>query len=214
MEKVVTVMSNVWDCEYYNRCKNNHKCLYCGPDERLLKLPEDKTRQKYRAKAKQNVITPIDDNSGATLEEYVAANFNDLPTVREWEARRQAGSGNIWFMPGDVADTVMLVECKERSTTTSRGEKTISIPKTMLEKIKEESELYGTYPALAFRYKGDQSGKTYIINDFEVLKEMVHEIKFLRHENQAILNEKNMYKEVSEKLHKEVIRLEKKAGER
>lgn len=206
-------MTDIWDCEYYNRCKNNAKCLSCGPDQRLLKLPEDKNRKQYRGKALQNTVTSMDDNSGETLEDYVAANFNNLPTVREWEAHRQAGSGNIWFMPGDVADTVVLAECKERGTTNSKGEKSITIPKAMLEKIEEEAKLYRTYPALPFRYKGDMSGKTYVINDFDVLVEMVHEIKILRHENKVKNNERDMYKKVSEELHKEVIRLKKKAGE-
>lgn len=206
-------MSNLWDCEYYLRCQNNTKCLTCGPEQRLLKLPEDKQRQQYRAKAKVNTVTQMSDNSGATLEDYVAANFNNLPTVKEWHARRQAGSGNIWFMPGDVADTVILAECKERSTTNSKGEKSISIPKSMLEKIEEEAELYNTYPALCFRYKNDQSGKTYVINDFDVLVEMVHEIKVLRHENKVMTNERDMYKQVATKLYKEVERLKKKAGE-
>jgi hypothetical protein len=204
---------NLWDCEYFNRCKNNDNCLMCGPEQRLLKLPEDKSRQKYRAKAKQNTVTVMDDNTGSTLEDYVAANFNNLPTVKEWEARRQAGSGNIWFMPGDVADSVILAECKERSTTNSKGEKSISIPKAMIEKIAEEAKTYNTYPALIYRYKGDESGRTYFIQEFEVLCDMVHEIKILRHENKIVKNERDMYKQVSEQLHQEVQRLKRKAGE-
>lgn len=188
-------MSNLWDCEYYFRCKNNSKCLICGPDQRLLQLPEDKNRKKYRAKAKQNTVTVMDDNSGQTLEDYVRDNFNNLPTVKEWEARKQLGSGNIWFMPGDVADTVVLAECKERGTINSKGEKTMSIPKTMLDKIEQEAKTYNSYPALVFRYKGDTSGKTYFVQDFETLCEMVHEIKYLRHENLVIKNERDMYKE-------------------
>lgn len=206
-------MSDVWDCEYYLRCKNNSKCLSCGPEQRLLVLPEDKTRNKYKAKAKQNTMTVISDNSGQTLEDYVRDNFNNLPTVKEWEARRQLGSGNIWFMPGDVADNVMLAECKERGTTNSKGEKSISIPKAMMEKIIEEAKIYNTYPVLVYRYKGDTSGRTYFVQEFEVLCEMVHEIKYLRHENQNVENERDMYKAVAEKLHKEVKRLKKKVGE-
>lgn len=204
---------DIYDCEFYNRCKNNSKCLMCGPDQRLLKLPEDKNRTQYRAKAKQNTVTAMDDNSGATLEEYVAANFNNLPTVKEWEARRQLGSGNIWFMPGDVADDVMLVECKERSTTTSKGEKSMTIPRSMMLKIIEEAKTYNTYPALVFRYKGDESGRSYFVQDFDILCDMVHEIKILRHESKVMKNERDMYKQVAEKLHKELQRLKKKVGE-
>lgn len=206
-------IDNIWDCEYFNRCLNNHKCLMCGQEQRLLKLPEDKQRTKRRGRTKSTSITSITDNSGRTLEEYVKDRFNSLPTVKEWQARRQLGSGNIWFMPGDVADTVVLAECKERSTINSKGEKNITIPKTMLEKIEKEAKTYNTFPALVFRYKGDESGKTYFVQDFEVLCEMVHEIKFLRHENQVVTNERNMYKQVSEELYKELQQLKRKYGE-
>ncbi len=214
MLKVVVIsVDNFWDCDYYLRCQNNKQCLLCGPEQRLLSLYEDDKRKQHRAKAKNHAVTKENDNSGQTLEEYVAANFNNLPTVKEWNARRQAGSGNIWFMPGDVADSVVLAECKERGTTTSKGEKSISIPKSMLEKIDEEAKTYNTYPALCFRFKNDSSEKTYVINDFNVLVEMVHEIKILRHENKIITNERDVYKKASQELYKEVQRLKKKGGE-
>lgn len=212
MERGVNV-TDIWDCEYYNRCKNNSKCLQCGPDQRFLKLPGDKERKKAHSKINRNMVTSITDNSGETLEEYVAAKLNALPSVKEWQARRQLGSGNIWFMPGDVADTVILAECKERGTVNSKGEKTMTIPKTMLEKIEEEAKTYGTYPALPFRYKNDQSGKTYVAQDFDVMCDMVHEIKMLRAENRHLENERDVFKATAEELHKEVLRLKKKAGE-
>ena len=205
-------MTNLWDCEFYNKCKNNERCLSCGPTQRLLKLDSDKARTSSRGKIRSNAITPINDNSGVTLEEYVRDTFNSLPTVKEYQARRQLGSGNIWFMPGDVADTVILAECKERLTANSKGEKTMTIPKSMLEKIAKESETYGTYPALAFRYKGDETGNTYFVQNFDTLSEMVHEIKYLRHENQEKDAEAKMYKEVSEKLYKELQRVKGEQG--
>lgn len=202
-------MSNVWDCEYYQRCQNNSKCLTCGPTKRLLKLPEDKGRMKHRAKAAQNSVTPVTDNTGQTLEEYVKDNLNNVPTIKEYWARRQAGSGNIWFMPGDVADTVLLCECKERLQFDSKGEKQITITKAMLDKITAEASSYskGLYPALPFRIKGDD--KTYIINRFEVLCEMVHEIKVLRHENSVVTGERDMWKAAAEELFRKVQELEK-----
>lgn len=204
---------NLWDCEYYLRCQNNKKCLSCGPEQRLLKLPQDKQRTQSRAKIRNNAVTSVTDNSGVTLEDYVRDRFNSLPTVKEWAARRQLGSGNIWFMPGDVADSVILAECKERLKVNSKGEKSMTIPKSMIEKIAEEAKTYNTYPALVFRYKGDESGRSYFVQDFDVLCEMVHEIKYLRHENKSINVEKDMYKQVSEELYKEVQRLKRKCGE-
>lgn len=200
---------NVWDCEYYTRCQNNEKCLMCGPEQRLLSMPEDKKRKKYEAQAKSKTITAVDDNSGQTLEEYVRDRLNAVPSIKEYEASRQAGSGNIWFMPGDVKDTVLLTECKERFTLTTKGEKTMSIPITMLQKIFEEAKTYGTYPAFCFRYKGDASGKTYIVNDFDVLCEMVHEIKILRHEHKVIKQERDEWKMLAEQQQREIERLKK-----
>lgn len=200
---------NVWDCEFYARCKNNSDCLKCGPEQRLLSLPEDKRRKQYESKAKNKAITAVDDNSGSTLEEYVRDRLNAVPTVKEYEGMRQAGSGNIWFMPGDVKDTVLLVECKERLTLTTQGKKTMSIPMSMLQKIFDEAKTYGTYPAFCFRYKGDMSGKTYIVNDFDVLCEMVHEIKLLRHEWENIKQERNEWKALAEQQQREIERLKK-----
>lgn len=198
-------MTNVWDCEYYTRCKNSEKCLSCGPNQRLLSMPEDKMRQMNRSKVKQNAVTAVDDNSGVTLEDYVRDNLNNVPTVREYQARRQAGSGSIWFMPGDVTDPILLTECKERLQFTSKGEKQITITKLMLDKIRDEAKLLSRYPALAFRIKGDD--RTYIINEFEVLCEMVHEIKVLRHENEVVEKEKNSWKKAAEDMKIELKRM-------
>lgn len=194
---------DIWDCEHFLRCQNNEKCLTCGPTQRLLKLPTDSSRTQSRAKIKNSAVTAAHDVSGQTLEDYVRDVFNSLPTVKEYQARRQLGSGNIWFMPGDVADSVILAECKERLTLTTKGEKTMNIPKTMLEKIVEEAKTYNSYPALVFRYKADEKANTYFVQEFEVLAEMVHEIKYLRHQAQELEAEKKMYKEIAEKLIKE-----------
>ncbi|WP_422661666.1 hypothetical protein ACK8P5_26450 (plasmid) [Paenibacillus sp. EC2-1] len=203
-------MTDVWDCEYYNRCENNDKCLRCGPDQRLLKTAEEKARKKFASKTKFNESTSVTDNSGETLEEYVRDKLNGLPTVKEYFASRQLGSGNIWFMPGDVADPVILAECKERLLVNAKGEKTMTIPKDMIEKIMEEAKMLNRYPTLIFRYKGDENGKTYVVNDFDVLVEMIHEIKILRHEMKVVTNERDMYKAAAEELHKEKMRLEKR----
>lgn len=204
---------NLWDCEYYLQCKNNTKCLSCGPEKRLLKLPGDKQRQEARGRVRNTVTTSVSDNSGVTLEDYVRDRFNSLPTVKEWAARRQLGSGNIWFMPGDVADSVILAECKERLKVDSKGEKSMTIPKAMIEKIAIEAKTYNSYPVLVFRYKGDDSGNSYFVQDFEVLCEMVHEIKYLRHQDKSTTVERDMYKQVSEELFNEVQRLKRKCGE-
>lgn len=202
-------------CEYEDRCLNTDKCFVCD-DYRLLKMPEDKKRKSLQAKAK--IANNKRDNlencseSWKDLESAVAARISAMPTVKQYnemrEARRQMRSGAIWFMPGDVADTVILTECKERAQTTAKGEKSITIPKSWLTKINKEAELAGKYPTFAFRYKNDDI--IYSINDFEVICEMVLEIKYLRVENENIKNQRDKYHAVIEQQEKEIIELKKK----
>ena len=82
-------------------------------------------------------------------------------------------------MPGDVIDPVMLMECKERSTVDAQGKNQITIKKEWLEKITQEAD-GNLYPALTFRYKGSED--IYFIQSFEILMDMVGEIKYLREE--------------------------------
>ena len=186
-------------CEYQNRCGNNEKCFVCN-DMRLLKLPEDKNRQRLQSKAKSiaKKVDLLDDCSESwnDLEATVAAKISAIPTVKQYtemrDARRQVRSGAIWFMPGDVTDTIILVECKERSSTTAKGEKNITIPKSWLTKLDAEAKLDGKYPTFAFRYKNDE--QIYSINKFEILEDMVTEIKFLRMENESVKLDRDKYK--------------------
>lgn len=194
------------DCQYEGRCLNEEKCLICN-DYRLLKLPEDKHRMKLQSKAKK--VSAKKDNlddcseSWKDLEQSVASRISAVPTVKQYneirEARRQVRSGAIWFMPGDVADTVVLVECKERSSVTAKGEKSITIPKSWLDKLDDEARFAGKYPTFAFRYKNDDT--IYSINRFEVLEDMVTEIKFLRMENERLKAELDQLKKKEEKNH-------------
>ncbi len=177
-----TMIQNTWDCEHFGRCINSSKCLTCGPTQRMLSLPEDKARKKAQNKVQQARINPNlpPEESWKQLEKQVVAEFKAVPTLKEYDnTHRTPGSGNLWFAPGDVVDDVVLAECKERGTVTARGEKTISIPKQHLDKIMEESKGFG-YPVYIFRYS--KSEDIYFTQKFEVLVEMVHEIKVLRRE--------------------------------
>ena len=199
-------------CEYEGRCLNSDNCFVCN-GQRLLKLPEDKNRQRLQAKAvtatrKKDNLTDCSE-SWKDLESAVAARISAMPTVKQYndmrEANRQVRSGAIWFMPGDVTDTIILAECKERATVTAQGEKTISIPKSWLTKIKQEANLAGKYPSFMFRYKDDEV--IYSINEFDVLCDMITEIKFLRIENVRIKQERDKYYAVIKQQEQEIIRL-------
>ena len=156
-------------------------------DYRLLKTPGDKRKLADQAKhRKQSAKADTKGDSTESwndLEATVAAALNTTPTHRQYLerqlARRQARSGGIWFMPGDVIDPVMLMECKERSTIDAQGKNQITIKKEWLEKITQEAD-GNLYPALTFRYKGSED--IYFVQSFEILMDMVGEIKYLREE--------------------------------
>lgn len=199
----------MFDCEYTNRCLNSDKCMRCMRHA-LLKLPEDKKRLQAQRKAVKDTHKKdrLDNcsESWKDLEQAVASRISALPTTKQYnemrEARRQVRSGAIWFMPGDVTDTIILAECKERSTVTARGEKSITIPKAWLNKLEDEAESEGKYPTFAFRYKDDT--QIYAINKFEVLEEMVLEIKYLRLENERLKQENEKYKKIILEQEKEI----------
>lgn len=202
------------DCEHEGRCLNTEKCLICN-DYRLLKLPEDGNRLKMQNKAR--VATKKKDTksdcseSWKDLENAVATRISAIPTTKQYidmrEARRQVRSGAIWYMPGDVADTIILAECKERSAVTASGEKTITIPKSWLTKVEEEAEHDGKYPTFAFRYKNDD--QIYSINKFEVLEDMVLEIKYLRVDNENLKLERENNQARIRQLEREIEQLKK-----
>ena len=164
------------NCDKYYECLNNANCVLCN-NQRLLKLSTDKRAKSAKAKFnKQAAKTDTRNDSTASwtaLESTVASALN-IPS-----ARRQTRSGAIWFMPGDIVDDVLLIECKERSSVDSKGKSQIVIKKEWLDKILKESD-GNRYPALVFRYK--DSPDIYFTQKFEVLCDMVSEIKYLREE--------------------------------
>lgn len=200
----------MFDCGYFDRCLNTDNCMRCK-EHSLMKLPEDKKRGLNQRRATASTLKKDNEtdckSSWKDLEQAVADRINALPTTKQYNesrnARRQIRSGAIWFMPGDVADTVILAECKERSTTTAKGEKTITVPKEWLDKLDEEAELMGKYPTFAFRYKNDVN--IYSINHFEVLEEMVLEIKYLRLEKIRLEEENKKLKKVLLQQEQEIV---------
>ena len=179
-------MIDTWDCEFFERCGNNSKCLTCGPNQRMLDLPENKARKKAQSQVRQAKINPNlpPEESWKQLEKQVVAEFKAVPTLIEYDnCHRTPGSGNQEYAPGDVVDEVVLAECKERGTITAKGEKVISIPKAHLDKIMEESKGFG-YPCYIFRYRGSED--IYFTQKFEVLVDMNHEIKVLRRERNRL----------------------------
>lgn len=143
-------------CEYESVCKNSDKCYRCS-GQRLLNIPNQKGKKKVT-----DMIHKVDhktanaDNSWEDLEQQVANKLNNIPTIQE--ARRSRASGALWFEKGDIVDTILHPECKERTGNELKtGEKSMSIKKEWLEKAAKECEFSERTMCLPFRFKGDEN---------------------------------------------------------
>ena len=64
----------------------------------------------------------------------------------------------LWFEKGDIVDTILHPECKERKGNELKsGEKSISIKREWLEKAAEECQFEDKTMCLPFRFKGDSN---------------------------------------------------------
>ena len=166
-------------CEFENRCLNTDKCFRCY-NLALLKLPEDKQKRKLNKKITRDFQKTSSDRSWAELEETVAMKLNQVPVIQE--ARRSRMSGALWFEQGDVVDTILHPECKERiGSTLKTGEKSMSIKKEWLEKAKDECKYTEKVMCLPFRFKHDEN--IYTIVDFDDLASLVTTIKAYMQDN-------------------------------
>jgi hypothetical protein len=92
------------------------------------------------------------------------------------EAQRQFNSGAFWHSKGDIKLEHALMECKERGSTNSRGEKQITIPKLWIEKQEKEAfQEHRPYWYIPFGYKGDPG--VYLVKSYDHEIEMVYEIR-------------------------------------
>lgn len=176
-------------CEFENRCLNTSKCFRCY-NEALLKLPEDKFSKK-KSMNKRSHRDANKDNSWENLEEDMVIGLNNVPTIQE--ARRSRGSGNTWFEKGDVLDTFVTMECKERKGTELKsGEKSMSIKREWLEKATEEANLNDRVMALPFRFKGDE--KSYIVMESSSIIELITTLKAYQNDNDLKSREMELLK--------------------
>ena len=162
------------DCKYFNACINNNKCFRCF-NESLLKLPKEKT------KSKRDFNTTTKDkrksNSWEELENEMVSKLNNTQSYTK--ARRSKGSGNQWYDKGDVVDSILSIECKERSGSTLKcGDKSMSIKKSWLDKARTEAELNDRTMALSFKFKEDSF--SYIIMRSDDIIDLVNELKELK----------------------------------
>jgi hypothetical protein len=108
--------------------------------------------------------------------------------VPKVEAKRQANSGAMWHAKGDIKLEHALMECKERGTVNSKGEKTISIPKLWIDKQKKEAfQEQRPFWYIPFGYKGDDG--VYLIKDYNHEMEMIYELRKAHEEIERLRKE-------------------------
>ena len=100
----------------------------------------------------------------------------------------------LWFEKGDVLDTLLHCECKERQGKELKGgNKSISIQRVWLEKAKEEVRFGEKIMCLPFRFKEDDS--IYAILDFNDLAELVQMSKAYIQDNKTKQKEIELLKQ-------------------
>ena len=143
-------------CAYESSCLNYGKCFRCD-NQSLLKLKGQKGQRKTAGlfSSHDNKTAQAND-SWKDLEQQVADKLNNIPTMQE--ARRSRASGALWFEKGDIVDTILHPECKERKGNELKsGEKSISIKREWLEKAADECKFEDKTMCLPFRFKGDEN---------------------------------------------------------
>jgi hypothetical protein len=104
------------------------------------------------------------------------------------EAKRQVNSGAMWHSKGDIKLEHALMECKERGSTNSRGEKQITIPKLWIEKQEKEAfQERRPYWYIPFGYKGDDG--IYLVKSYDHEMEMIYELRKAREEIERLQKE-------------------------
>lgn len=145
------------NCEHEHTCLNAPtKCFRCN-NASLLKVKGQKGLRKTAGLiADHNFKKSNADNSWEDLEQQVVDKLNNIPTIAE--ARRARASGALWFEKGDIVDTILHPECKERKGSELKtGEKSMSIKREWLEKAAEECQFEDKTMCLPFRFKGDKN---------------------------------------------------------
>lgn len=144
------------NCEYENICLNTDKCYRCS-GYKLLKTKDKKRENKISSIINsQQYKTSNASDSWKDLEQQVADKLNNIPTIQD--ARRSRASGALWFEKGDIVDTILHPECKERKGNCLKtGEKSMSIKKDWLDKASQECMFENKTMCLPFRFKGDKN---------------------------------------------------------
>jgi hypothetical protein len=185
--------------EMHKVCTNSAICHLCD-GERLFKDPVAERKAKEEAKIQRQVekrnaphkVHSREKKEGMGFEKQVAKKWNsafsqqrkpitDKPRfqVESDEAQRQPNSGATWRAKGDIKLYHALMECKQRGTLSSKGEKQIAIMKDWLDKLEIEAfQENREFWYLPFGFKG--SDDIYLVKPYEHEIQMVLELRQAR----------------------------------
>lgn len=165
-------------------CLNNTLCYLCD-GQRLYKRPKWMDIKDRDTKRKTEGIRKKP-KEGMDFEKRVqkarikgSSKKYNTPNNTGNIASRRPNSGAIWSMPGDIVTKDELIECKERGSKTAKGEKTITIQRQQLEKIKAEAYMARKdvwYYVFGFK----ECENIYVTKDFEDELRMIQQIEDLK----------------------------------
>lgn len=179
-------------CEYESLCLNSSKCFRCY-NQSLLKLKHEKRKSFSSHSTKKDRAKK---DSWKCLEQDVANKLNQIPTITE--ARRSRASGSLWFEKGDIVDSILHPECKERTATELKsGEHSISVKREWLEKAKDECRMTEKTMCLPFRFKEDEN--IYCIFDMNDIASLVTTMKAYMLDNELKDKEIQRLKSITNK---------------
>lgn len=146
-------------------------------EKKVAKLWNEKfSGKKQKPTAKPRIEVP---NEKEVSLSCPTPESTSQPTYQKEEARRQFNSGAFWHSKGDIKLEHALMECKERGTVNSKGEKQITIQKRWLEKQEKEAFLeQRDFWYIPFGFKGDD--EIYLIKPYHHEMEIIYELRQAR----------------------------------
>lgn len=164
------------ECKLSAECANHEKSCFQCFNFKYYKAHKERKGISPRSTPKKEI------KEGMDFENRGTKKYNNAIKFAKDSARRQLNSGALHYALGDMITeeelTASLSEFKERGSTTARGEKTISIKKEWLEKLKEEAKkMNRDYYFLPFSYKG--SDTDYVAMEYDILLSYIQTIQMM-----------------------------------
>ena len=187
-------MSSKCSEEQFKLCQKSNLCHLCD-GQRLFTKPKWMVQKEKQEQKKRDGIKKKP-KEGMGFEKRAQKRYNqtvgkDKPSSSVPNARRRPNSGAIWCMPGDIVTEKELMECKERGSTTSKGEKTITIQKHQLDKIEQEA-FFSNKDVWYYLFGFKECDRIYLVKDFEEELSMIQQINKLKQRIQELEGDQNV----------------------